>query len=497
MTETVVVGRREGTAVLPDNSINWGDLGSSPYTTWSSWTSWKVTTGTQVQVQYLDDQGSIASRIPNLTVFDFEGDLSVELDISDTGTFTGEETNITFVVDAENTFVSGRYYRWTITVDANATYTVPILFDYNTFYTTDLSVESLEDVDVFASYTTTLSTNLGLVRNIQATALRGDPYVEEGYIQTAAQNISRFPISIDNLGPTGVTSTDPSDSRNFVSGSPVLDFDNSDSVSNMNALRISDTDSLEQIRGALTGTNDWTMEFNIYGVNANIGSQFIISQLDEEGALPSAVESFVLFTSISLSTEALAFRGGQPGSQYTLNYSATPGSSTFLSAGWNHIAIVKEGSTVSMYINGNREDTDTYSETDVQAAPIIIGGVDTDSDNIPDSYDTDSLMTGIRISDTARYSGTTYTVPTGLLYNDSNTTLLLQDSVTDQNGYEDNGIEYIIEQSGGSPVIKQKNPPQVEVVDYNGNAWDGTVDAVLRGYPKIVFNGFTVQAVNI
>jgi len=152
---------------------------------------------------------------------------------------------------------------------------------------------------------------------------------------------------------------------------------------------------------------------------------------------------------------------------------------------------------VSMYINGNREDTDTYSETDVQAAPIIIGGVDTDSDNIPDSYDTDSLMTGIRISDTARYSGTTYTVPTGLLYNDSNTTLLLQDSVTDQNGYEDNGIEYIIEQSGGSPVIKQKNPPQVEVVDYNGNAWDGTVDAVLRGYPKIVFNGFTVQAVNI
>lgn len=496
MTETVVVGRREGTAVLPDNSINWGDLGSSPYTTWSSWTSWKVTTGTQVQVQYLDDQGSIASRIPNLTVFDFEGDLSVELDISDTGTFTGEETNITFVVDAENTFVSGRYYRWTITVDANATYTVPILFDYNTFYTTDLSVESLEDVDVLASFTTTLSTNLGLVRNIQATALRGDPYVEDGYIQTAAENEARFPISIDNLGPTGVTSTDRNDTVNFVSGSPVLNFDNSDSVSNMNALRISDTDSLEQIRGALTGTNDWTIEFNVHDPIGAIGAKYLLTQLDVEGAIPAGTESFVLAISTSLSSEQVFFRGGQPGSQYQLNYSATPGSSV-LSSSWNHIAIVKEGSTVSLYINGTRYDTDTYSETDVQAAPIIIGGVDSDSDNIPDSYDTDLYMTGIRISDTARYSGATYTAPTGLLYNDSNTILLLQDSVTDQSGYEDNGIEYIIEQSGGSPVIRQKNPPQVEVVDYNGNAWDGTIDAVLRGYPKIVFNGFTVQAVNI
>jgi hypothetical protein len=88
-------------------------------------------------------------------------------------------------------------------------------------------------------------------------------------------------------------------------------------------------------------------------------------------------------------------------------------------------------------------------------------------------------------------------VPTQLFTNDEFTTLLIQNSLTDDSGYEDNGIEYIIEQSGGSPVIRQKNPPQVEVVDYNGNAWDGSIDAVLRGYPKIVFNGFTVQPVNI
>jgi hypothetical protein len=46
-------------------------------------------------------------------------------------------------------------------------------------------------------------------------------------------------------------------------------------------------------------------------------------------------------------------------------------------------------------------------------------------------------------------------------------------------------------------VIKQKNPPQVEVVDYSGNPWDGTVDVVLRGLPKVVYDGFRVRAVTI
>jgi len=498
MTETIITGRREGTAILPDNSINWGDLGSAPYTTWSSWTSWKVTTGAQIQVQYLDDQGSIASRIPNLRVLDFQGDLTVELDISDTGTFTGEETNIAFVVDTEETFPSGRYYRWTITLDGNVTYPVPILFDYFTFYTEDLYVETLEDVDVLGSTTTTLSTNLGLVRNIQATALRGDPYVLDGYIQTAEENVSRYPTTVDNVGPTGVTLTSSADSRNFVSGSSVLDFDNGDTVGGgLNVLRISDATSLQEaIENPLTGTNDWTIEFLVYNPLDVIGAKYLISQQDIENNHASATESWLFFITTSLSAEQLVFRGGQPGSQYTLNYSGPPGSSDFVS-GWNHCAVVREGSTVSLYLNGTREDTDTYSETDVQSAPVLIGGYDNDSDGLPDTVDTDTLMTGIRISSTARYSGTSYTVPTTLFSNDEYTNLLIQNSLTDDSGYEDNGIEYIIEQQGGSPVIKQKNPPQVQVVDYNGNAWDGTVDAVLRGYPKIVFNGFTVQPVNI
>jgi len=497
MTETIVTGRREGTAIFPDNSINWGDLGSAPYTTWSSWTSWKVTTGTQVQIQYLDDQGSIASRVPNLRVLDFDGDLSVELDISDTGTFTGEETNITFVVDAENTFVSGRYYRWTITVDANATYPVPVLGDYYTFYTTDLSVETLEDVDVLANYTTTLSTNLGLVRNIQATALRGDPYVEDGYIQTADENDARFPTVVDNIGPTGVTLTSSDDADNFVSGYSVLNFKGVDSAGDSNVLRISDSTSIQEaFGGTLTGTNDWTMEFLVRDLSGITGAQFLITQQDIEANHTGATESWVLFVNSTLSSDTVAFRAGAAGSQYTLNISEPPGSSPFV-GGWNHIAIVRDGSTVSLYMNGTRYDTDTYSETDVQSSPVIIGGVDSDSDNLPDSYDTDLLMTGIRVSNTARYSGASYTVPTQIFTNDEFTTLLIQNSLTDDSGYEDNGIEYIIEQSGGSPVIRQKNPPQVEVVDYNGNAWDGSIDAVLRGFPKIVFNGFTVQPVNI
>lgn len=497
MTETVVIGRREGTAIFPDNSINWGDLGSAPYTTWSSWNSWKVTTGAQIQVQYLDDQGSIASRIPNLRILDFHGDLTVELDISDTGTFTGEETNIAFVVDTENTFVSGRYYRWTITVDANSDYTVPILFDYYTFYTTNLYVETLEDVDVLGSTTTTLSTNLGLVRNIQATALRGDPYVEDGYIQTADENVGRFPTVVDNIGPTGVTLTSESDPVNFVSGYPVLNFGGIDSAGDSNVLRISDATSIQEaFEGPLTGTNDWTIEMQVYNLSSIISAQFLMSQQDIEANHAGATESWVLFANSTLSADTVTFRGGAAGSQYTLNYNEPPGSSAF-TGDWNHIAIVREGSTVSLYLNGTRYDTDTYTETDVQSSPVFIGGVDTDSDNLPETYDTDVYMTGIRVSSTARYSGTSYTVPTQIFTNDEYTNLLIQNILGDDFGYEDNGIEYIIEQQGGSPVIKQKNPPQVQVVDYNGNAWDGTVDVVMRGYPKIVFNGYTVQPVNI
>jgi len=70
--------------------------------------------------------------------------------------------------------------------------------------------------------------------------------------------------------------------------------------------------------------------------------------------------------------------------------------------------------------------------------------------------------------------------------NDPNTILLLHgEDYTDDGGDDFGEGPYIIVQSGGSPVINSKNPPVVSVVDFNGFAWDGTIDAVLRGLPKI------------
>ena len=60
-------------------------------------------------------------------------------------------------------------------------------------------------------------------------------------------------------------------------------------------------------------------------------------------------------------------------------------------------------------------------------------------------------MTGFRVSTTARYTGTTYTVPVGPLNNDANTTLLINNRLQDENGIDDGGVEYIVVQAGGSP----------------------------------------------
>lgn len=466
MTETIIIGRREGIAVLPDNSVNWGDLGSSPYGSWNNWPSWKITTGTQIQVQYLDDQGSISSRIPNLIVLDYEGDLSVELDISDTGAFTGEETTITFVVDAENTFVSGRYYRWTITVDANVTYTVPILFDYFTSYTTNMSIETLEDVDVFASYTTSLSTNLGLVRNIQATALQGDPYVLDGYVEQL--ETSRTPKTLNN-------------------GSSIVTIDSTVKKFNNSSFNYAAESSLTVDLGSdrPSGTEDFTWEAWVYADSSLVNGAQIISS--DQGGIGFDISAFNTGTGVTfdydISIDSTAY--GNSGLSTEFAYDT-----------WHHVAFVRNGTSLAMYVNGTVDRSDTITGAGIIDTPtsntVYIG------DGIGGSAGWRGNIDEVRLSNSARYTGN-FTPQSWPFYNDANTVLLLHaEDFTDDGGNTYSSDEYIIlQQQGGSPVIKQKNPPQVQVVDYEGNPWDGTVDVVLRGYPKIVFNGYTVQAVNI
>jgi hypothetical protein len=46
--------------------------------------------------------------------------------------------------------------------------------------------------------------------------------------------------------------------------------------------------------------------------------------------------------------------------------------------------------------------------------------------------------------------------------------------------------DYTMTQLGGVAVVQSKSPLAIQVVDYTGAPWDGTVDLVLRGLPAIV-----------
>ena len=94
---------------------------------------------------------------------------------------------------------------------------------------------------------------------------------------------------------------------------------------------------------------------------------------------------------------------------------------------WNHIALVRDGTTIYFYINGSRDATTITSYAGV-AWGTASGG---ETMFIGRGYgvaDADSLFKGhisnLRSSDIARYSGTTYTVPTSPFTSDGNTLLL-------------------------------------------------------------------------
>lgn len=93
---------------------------------------------------------------------------------------------------------------------------------------------------------------------------------------------------------------------------------------------------------------------------------------------------------------------------------------TMTTGSWNHVAVVRSGSTLSVYHNGNRinQATSISNFTDASTA-LQIGRTNTLADDI-NGYICDARV----VKGTAVYSGTTYTVPTAPLTNIANTSLL-------------------------------------------------------------------------
>lgn len=103
---------------------------------------------------------------------------------------------------------------------------------------------------------------------------------------------------------------------------------------------------------------------------------------------------------------------------YVLNSSAV-GGGTLNKAAWNHVAVVRTGTSLYSYINGSRVATHTVSSTTLTAAASSIGGIVSGA-----TYNGWRYMSNVRVSNTARYTGTSLTVPTAEFTSDANTIVL-------------------------------------------------------------------------
>ena len=116
---------------------------------------------------------------------------------------------------------------------------------------------------------------------------------------------------------------------------------------------------------------------------------------------------------------------------------------------WYHIAVVREGTTFTMYIDGVAQtDTITGHSAGVQDQDFEIFGDDFGS------HTDDVHQDEFRISDTARYTSG-FTVPTEPFLNDDNTLLLCHFNGTDGSTYfnDDNGFyDTDLSQTGRSAV---------------------------------------------
>jgi hypothetical protein len=174
-TLTITNGYFDGNNFFPNSGVNWQSLGSSPYTTWASWTTW-VQNPPTLTVKVLEDQLFKDSRLP-LVTFIWEGSLTLTLKIGDTVDSNLNIVSPTTTTLAQNTGyspVAGRYYEYTFVLATDSNTVVPFMGGPIFTYDSGRQEEFLENVN-----TATLSgsidarvvdTQVGTVTALVATA---------------------------------------------------------------------------------------------------------------------------------------------------------------------------------------------------------------------------------------------------------------------------------------------------------------------------------------
>lgn len=173
------------------------------------------------------------------------------------------------------------------------------------------------------------------------------------------------------------------------------------------------------------GTGNFTIEFwvNLGTISYN-GLPFMY-----HGQSATDAGNGYVITFSSSSGFLLRCRTNQLGN-FTIPINTGNPATEILPCTWNHVAFVRNGTTMSGYINGVRTDERSvgtaYNLTPV-APSIYYIGRDSPFQSITSELNQQTFgseITGIRLSNVARYSGATITVPSSKFISDANTLVL-------------------------------------------------------------------------
>jgi hypothetical protein len=196
-------------------------------------------------------------------------------------------------------------------------------------------------------------------------------------------------------------------------------------------------------------------------------------------------------TDLGTTSNKLGFSISSSSGWFAVSSTTTPVVGT-----WYHIAAVRSGSTLSLYVNGVREGSisipagtfDTYSE------PFNIGAWDTDPSASVNGY-----ISNVRfVKNSSVYSGTTITVPTTPLTAITNTQLLTCQS----NRFIDNSSNNFTVSPTGSVSVQRFSPfnptTSYTTATIGGSGYfDGTGDSLNTGTTGVndtLTGDFTIEA---
>jgi len=128
MAITITQGFQAGDKINATGTKTWTNLGSSPYASWTNWTSWNPVPN-NIIVVVEEDTDTVGQKTPLLACV-AQGTMSITLVIGDTLNALGvivAHTTITFAANTDYDYSAGRYYKATVTIAGNSEYPVPEL----------------------------------------------------------------------------------------------------------------------------------------------------------------------------------------------------------------------------------------------------------------------------------------------------------------------------------------------------------------------------------